>query len=329
MSGTPAFGLVCVTSSDEVRFRTVTRTNYLKLDPAGRRAKLRDLYHDNTARLLRALEFCRQRHIRLYRMTSQLFPMSDLEDGVGAEILAELSSTLPEVGQRARQYGIRVVVHPDQFVVLSSDSPEVVENSRLILTQHARNLDLMDLPRSAWSVILIHGGKGGRSGQLETRIAQLPENVRSRLALENDEHIYSAAEILEVCRRTGTPFVFDAHHHVIKEKISSYDDPSVAHFVSEAQSTWPRPDWQIVHLSNGREGLLDRRHSDLIDTIPSAFLEVPWIEVEAKGKENAIADLQQRFQGPSHPVVDVRSGSALSTEGDQEFSSQKADKRSG
>lgn len=286
-----------MTASGEVRFRTVTRTNYLKLSPAARREKLRDLYHDNTARLLKALDFCRQRGIRLYRMTSQLFPMSDLDDGIGAEVLAELSAILPEVGQRAESYGIRVVVHPDQFVVLSSDSPNVVENSRLILGQHARNLDLMGLPRNAWSIILIHGGKGGRSEALGTRIMELPENVRTRLALENDEHIYSAAEILQVARRTGVPFVFDAHHHVIKEKVASYDDASVKHFVREAQRTWPHPEWQIVHLSNGREGLLDRRHSDLIETFPQAYLDVPWIEVEAKGKENAIADLQQRFAG--------------------------------
>lgn len=303
MTALPEFGLVCVTTSNEVRFRTITRTNYLKLDEDARRAKLRDLYGDNTARLLRALDFCHERGIRLYRMTSQLFPMSDLEDGVGADVLRELAPSLPQIGRRAREYAIRVVVHPDQFVVLSSDSPQVVQNSALILGQHARNLDLMNLPRSAWSTLLIHGGKGGRAEQLKARLVELPDNVRARIALENDEHVYGAAEILEVSRVARVPFVFDAHHHVIKEKLDSYEDPSVAHFVAAARDTWPDPAWQIVHLSNGREGLLDHRHSDLIETFPSAFVGVPWIEVEAKGKEDAIADLQGRFAAPGAPVL--------------------------
>ena len=292
----PELGLVCLTSTGEVRFRTVTRTNYLKLDEAARFEKLRDLYRHNLGRLLHALDFCAASGIRLYRMTSQMFPMSDLEDGVGTEVLAELAGDLPEVGRRSRTLGVRVVVHPDQFVVLSSDSPQVVENARLILGQHARNLDLMDLPRSAWTTLLIHGGKGGRGAELSERARDLPDNVRTRLALENDEHIYGAAEILDVCRETGLPFVFDAHHHLIKEKLASYEDPSFAYFVAAAAETWPDPAWQIVHLSNGREGLLDRRHSELIEHVPSAFAGVPWIEVEAKGKERAIADLRGRLK---------------------------------
>ncbi|WP_027481372.1 UV DNA damage repair endonuclease UvsE [Deinococcus pimensis] len=292
----PEFGLVCVTTSEAVRFRTITRTNYLKLDETARHAKLTLLYRENYERLLRALDFCRARGIRLYRMTSQLFPMSDLEDGIGAQVLADLAPELPEVARRAEAYGIRVVVHPDQFVVLSSDSEDVVRNSVLVLGQHARNLDLMGLPRSHWSVVLIHGGKGGRSDRLVERVPDLPANIRARLAFENDEHAYGSAEILDVCTRTGLPFVFDAHHHVIKEHLTDYDDPSVTYYTEAARGTWSPPDWQVVHLSNGREGILDRRHSDLIDVMPASYHGVRWIEVEAKGKEDAIQALQERYR---------------------------------
>jgi UV DNA damage repair endonuclease len=36
----------------------------------------------------------------------------------------------------------------------------------------------------------------------------------------------------------------------------------------------------------------DRQHADLIDTMPSSYLQAPWIEVEAKLKEEAIRKLQ-------------------------------------
>ena len=61
----------------------------------------------------------------------------------------------------------------------------------------------------------------------------------------------------------------------------------------EARSTWPDPSWQMVHLSNGLESFSDARHSDLIADVPAAYRDVPWIEVEAKGKECAIAGLRQ------------------------------------
>jgi UV DNA damage endonuclease len=48
-------------------------------------------------------------------------------------------------------------------------------------------------------------------------------------------------------------------------------------------------------LSNGRISFRDRNHSDLIAEVPPAFEVVPWIEVESKGKDRAIADLCRRF----------------------------------
>jgi UV DNA damage endonuclease len=300
----PALGLVCVTVSDAVRYRTLTRTNYLKLPLAARAAKLRDLYTANLETMLRALEFCRAHDLRLYRVTSQLFPMSDLEDGVGAAVVEELSARLLEVGARAAAFDVRVVVHPEQFVVLSSDTSSVARNAVSILEGHARQLDLMGLPASQWTMLLIHGGKGGRGEVLAKRIAALPDNVRSRLALENDEHAYGAADILAVCREAGVPMVFDAHHHAVHAKLESYEDESVTRFTTAARATWSDPAWQIVHLSNGKDGFLDRRHSDLIDTFPSAFLNVPFVELEAKAKEIAIADLRPRLER-DEPVLHI------------------------
>src|SRR3712207_1848378 len=126
----PHLGLVCITASDEVRFRTITRTRFLKLGEVERYDTLKDLYSDNLRRLHKALNFCAQRQIRLYRMSSGLFPMSDLpEDATGANILEEMKDELAEIGKWASRYRIRVVVHPEQFVVLNSENPRVVETS--------------------------------------------------------------------------------------------------------------------------------------------------------------------------------------------------------
>jgi UV DNA damage endonuclease len=157
---------------------------------------------------------------------------------------------------------------------------------------HADIMDLLQQPRSSWAVLEIHGGKGNRSDALVERIRQLPDAIRLRLCLENDEYSYNAAQIHEVCTRAQVPMVFDAHHHIVSEKLSSYDDPSVAAMLEKARATWPDPAHQMVHISNGREGFNDRQHADLISTMPAAYARAPWIEIEAKSKEEAIAGLR-------------------------------------
>lgn len=292
---TPQLGLVCITTSDEVRYRALTRKRLLQFEVDEQQRMLRALYADNLARLNKAIDFCTKRGLKLYRMTSGLFPFAD--DAVGESVLEELRDALGETGRRAGELGLRLVLHPDQFVVLSSDSPQTVSNSIKILETHARVMDLLEQPRSPWALIEIHGGKGGRSARLIEAIGRLPENVRSRIAFENDEYIYSAAEILEVCKAAGVPMVFDAHHHLVHEKLDSYDDESVGRMLEAARETWPVPEWQLVHISNGRESFNDRHHSDLIETMPAAYRHAPWIEVEAKHKELAIAKLQAEWLG--------------------------------
>ena len=291
----PHLGLVCITFSKEVRFRTMTRTRYLKLTEPERESALKALYVDNLNRLNEALSFCQQHQIQLYRISSGLFPLSDMEDEIGAKILEEMRLELACIGQRAAELGIRLVLHPDQYVVLSSDSPQVVQSSIKILERQARTFDLLGLPRSPWALMNIHGGKSQRTEQLIQVIGELPEPIRSRLTFENDEHAYSASEILEVCKRTGVPMVFDAHHHVCHEHLTSYEHPSVAEMFYAARETWQNPEWQLVHISNGQEAFNDRHHSDFITVMPSVYREAPWIEIEAKAKEEAIARVQSEW----------------------------------
>lgn len=292
----PRLGLVCITTSDAVRYRALTRKRLLQFAETEQQLMLRELYADNLARLNRALDFCSGRGIQLYRMTSGLFPFAD-DDGVGEMVLEELRAEVGATGRRAIGLGIRLVLHPDQFVVLNSDSPQVIANSIKILETHARVMDMLEQPRSAWALIEIHGGKGGRAERLVETTRNLSEAVRSRIAFENDEYTYSAAEILEVCRASGVPMVFDAHHHLVHEKLESYDDESVAFMLNAARETWAVPEWQLVHISNGRESFNDRNHSDFIQTMPAAFRNAPWIEVEAKQKELAIEKLQADWLG--------------------------------
>ena len=295
----PELGLVCITTSDAVRFRTVTRKRLLQLSEIEQETVLRELYSDNLKRLDKAIDFCAVNQIKLYRMTSALFPFSDTD--LGEAVLHSMTEELRNTGDLALSLGIRLVLHPDQFVVLSSDKLSVVENSIKILAAHALILDMLGQPRSPQALMNIHGGKSDRTSQLKSVIRDLPESIRSRLTFENDEYAYSSSEILEVCLDTGVPMVFDAHHHVIHEHLETYDDPSVAEMLAAARTTWSVPEWQLVHISNGKDFFADPRHSDLITEMPNCYYQAPWIEVEAKFKELAIEKLRAEWLSANVP----------------------------
>jgi UV DNA damage endonuclease len=289
----PRLGLVCITSSDLIRYRTITRKRLWQFEPPEQERLLRELYQDNLNRLNKALIFCDHKNIRLYRIPASLFPFAD--NPLGEAILLELSASLATIGRQAAALGIRLVNHPDQFVVLNSDFQTVIDNSLKILSAQALVMDLLEQPRSPWALIELHGGKSNRAERLVEVIDGLPEAIHSRLALENDEYSYSAAKILETCRAAHIPMVFDAHHHICYESLVSYEDPSIAEMIAAARETWPVPEWQLVHLSNGRSTFGDRQHSDFIQRLPSAYVDLPWIEVEAKKKELAIEHLLREW----------------------------------
>ena len=154
----PELGLVCITTSDAVRFRTVTRKRLLQLTETEQEKVLRELYADNLKRLDKAIDFCYANGIKLYRMTSALFPFADTD--LGETVLDSMDEELRRVGDRAIYLNIRLVLHPEQFVVLSSDKPDVVKNSIKILATHALIMDKLGQPRSPWALMNIHGGKG-------------------------------------------------------------------------------------------------------------------------------------------------------------------------
>jgi UV DNA damage endonuclease len=57
----PQLGLVCITTTDAVRYRALTRKRLLQFDMLEQKRMLRELYSDNLVRLNNALDFCSER----------------------------------------------------------------------------------------------------------------------------------------------------------------------------------------------------------------------------------------------------------------------------
>ena len=69
----PKLGLVCITASDKVRYKTTTRKRLLTPEPPEQKRVLRTLYIENLERLGSAIDFCHAHSIGLYRLHRTYF----------------------------------------------------------------------------------------------------------------------------------------------------------------------------------------------------------------------------------------------------------------
>ena len=156
----------------------------------------------------------------------------------------------------------------------------------------------------------IHGGgaygdKAVALRALRENIGRLPEPVRSRLTLENDDKVYTPADLLPVCADTGVPLVYDVHHHRCLR-----DGLTIAEATKQARATWKTE--PLFHLSSpieGWDGPKPERHHDYINAadFPKEWLGWPLtVEVEAKAKELAVRQLLVALESGSPKTTNDR-----------------------
>lgn len=278
-------GLCCL--ADSISFRTITLKKYSSLSDREKVIVLEEIYSANIYMLNYAIQWCYDNQIMMYRMSSDMFPLSDY-CSIAFEIFNEFKQELAEVGKLANNLKVRLLMHPSQFVVLNSDNTETINKSIHNLKLHALLMNYLKQPKSHKALLNIHGGKRDKLELLIKTINNLDSDIKSRLTLENDEDYYDVPDLYYVFEHTGVPIVFDFHHYLVKHKLKSYDSGYMEEALETALSTWSDSKFITTHISNGTKELHDRRHSDYIHIFPSFLTEVPYCEVEARQKEKAI-----------------------------------------
>jgi UV DNA damage endonuclease len=287
-------GLCCIFRDEPIKFRTITATAIKRLPSKLGRKKLADLCAANAVALMGALQFCSANGIECFRVNSQILPLKTHPE-VGYN-LAELPGGRQIVGQFrkcgafAKTAGLRTSFHPDQFVVLNSPKPDVVEQSIQEIEYQAEV--------AHWTgadVVNIHAGGayGDKQKALRTfakNLARLSKKARRLVTLENDDRIYTPADLLPFCREQRIPFVYDVHHHRCNP-----DGLGEEEATRQTLTTWDRE--PLFHISGplgGWSGPKPQRHNDYINIrdFPVFWqcLEVT-VEVEAKAKELAVKKL--------------------------------------
>lgn len=288
------FGLCCIFKEEPIKFGRATAGFLIKFSQEERRERLSRICLANAQSLFRALEFCRQNGIGCFRINSQILPLKthpdvgyDMSDLPDAEAVME---TFRACGRFGRDHDIRTTFHPDQFIVLSSPHPDVVARSIADLEYQAEvanwvNADAINIHAGG-----AYGDKASALKRLRTTIEMLPDPVRKRLTLENDDKSYSPRDLLPVCEDMRIPLTYDVHHHRCLK-----DGLTVEQATAQAAATWNRE--PLFHLSSpekGWESGAPRNHHDYIDVrdLPKLWLSMDiTVEVEAKAKELAVLKL--------------------------------------
>lgn len=292
-------GLCCLFKNEPVKFRTTTARALTGLPRNQQLLKLSDICLHNVLNLELALKTVHRLGIGAFRVMSPLFPrMTHPEVGYSIEQLPDgesILAILETCRTFAQKQKIRLSFHPDQFVVLSSPTPSVLKNSTLELSYHGWlaekiGADLINIHAGG-----AYGDKQAALQRLGEALNLLPESVRSRLTVENDDVSYTPRDLLPFCKKHAIPMVYDVHHHRCNP-----DGLTVEEATEEAGQTWVQSGWeQYCHISSpktGWESTNPRPHADYIslEDFPDCWHgRTMTVDVEAKAKELAVVRLKK------------------------------------
>jgi UV DNA damage endonuclease len=259
--------------------------------------KVRGLVRENLASLTTIIRWNTRHGIHLFRMGQSLIPFAS-HPQFPYDWAEEHGEELERAGELARSLGIRLSMHPGQYIQPGSLKPEVVERSLAELRSAARIIGLIGNPDS---VLVLHMG-GGYNDKTATaarfvETMRPEENVLKYLALENDERIWTVADIIKTARVLGIPAIIDTLHHnlnpsglTLKEafdlSLPTWEDRGARpklHLSSQDPEKQTGAHAYSIDLADW-EGLveaLENREADIM--------------VEAKGKERALIPIGIKF----------------------------------
>ncbi|MDP4089390.1 MAG: UV DNA damage repair endonuclease UvsE [Bacillota bacterium] len=287
-----------VTSSSNV-----TYTLYQKIVLKEKRLdKLKSVTLTNLDDLYKILQYNVKRNMHFYRITSALVPLATHPEVSDWNYRKIFNRDFERIGRLIRENDIRVDTHPNEFNVLNSTKPDVVESSIRNLWFHAHLFEDIHYPEGKM-VLHVGSGEGGRDAALErfvNNFGKIPTEIGKKLILENDDKTFTASETLSLCRTLNLPMVFDIHHH----NCNNNGEP-LEELLPKILSTW---DGEILppkfHFSSPRESPQDRKHSDFINAEDFVkFIESlkPYgkdidIMLEAKQKDLALLKLMEELR---------------------------------
>jgi UV DNA damage endonuclease len=197
------------------------------------------------------LDYLDEVDVRMYRLSSDFVPycthpdMPQFHGQVG-----ECRGDLADVGRTARERGIRLSLHPSQYVLPGALDPSIAAKGIADVNAQADLLDAMEQGPEAVVILHLGGAYGDKDAALArfaANFARISEPGRRRLVIENDETLFTVEDCLRVHDATGVPLIFDHQHHNLNPGSLTVGDAA-----RKALATWPAGVTPKVHFSSPR-----------------------------------------------------------------------------
>ncbi len=265
----------------------------------------------------RIFDYLAENKIRMYRMSSDLAPYTthpEMPEFHG--MITESQFELAQIGRKAKSLDLRLSFHPSQYIVLNSPDPVLVEKSVADIQAQSEILDLMGMGPEAVVVIHVGGAYGDRASGRKRWVEtwnRLPDYVKNRLVLENDDLRFGPADTLWIHEQTGVRLIFDYQHFWCFNP----EGLELAPTVRKMLQSWPNGVMPKVHFSSPKTELrptetkkdgkklvsyakpIWTNHADYVNpfefaafirTVPDLHFDVM---LESKAKDVALLQLRQ------------------------------------
>ena len=193
--------------------------------------------------------------LRMLRITSDMFSFYTHDDYKDfwhrPDIQSSLERWMAPIGETARQNNVRLSFHPDQFVVLASDRPEVVNKSIEEFEYHASMARFMGYGKTFQDMkINVHiSGRQGPEG-IRKAYQRLSPEARNTITIENEENAWGLDDCLTLSDLL--PIVLDIHHHWVREgEYLEVSEKRVQSVIDSCRGIRP-----TLHYSVSREDIL-------------------------------------------------------------------------
>jgi UV DNA damage endonuclease len=190
--------------------------------------------------------------LRMVRISSDLLPAYTHEAWSyfykQPDVIRRLEELFAQVGQVAREHGVRLSFHPGQFCVLASETDQVVDRSVAEFEYHVDMARMMGYGKQFQDFkINVHiSGRRGPQGIIDV-LPRLTPEARNMITIENDEMTWGLDASLELADHVA--LVLDLHHHFIKtgEYIEATDS-RIQRIIDSWRGVRP-----VIHYSVSRE----------------------------------------------------------------------------
>lgn len=203
----------------------------------------------NLNSLENVIDYNIKNNIKLFRISSDIIPFGSNPIN-NIKWWQVFSYKLSNIGEKIKNSGMRVSMHPGQYTVLNSPKEEVVKKAIEDLNYHAKFLKSLNIGIDGKIVLHIGGVYNDKSEATKRFIKNynsLDDLVKQRLVIENDDKSSNIKDVLEIAKIINIPVVFDNLHNQVNPYNKNESDYC---WINKCKKTWEKQDgYQKIHYS--------------------------------------------------------------------------------